>query len=97
MLLLQRYNRMFEKSGGLVHVKLRFAASRDSQVLQDLGLQRSAEAFGSFDAVVFGGGLQFRERVDAEMLVETQHFLGAETRQGKRLKHPLGNLLPRLG
>ena len=87
---------MREQSGGTVQVEATFSAFRDGQVLQDLGLQRSAESFGLLDAVVLGGGLQLRERGDAEILVETQHLLGAEAGHGEHLEHALGDLLPEL-
>ena len=41
-----------EESGRTVQVKAIFSAFRDGQVLQDLGLQRSAKSFGLLDAIV---------------------------------------------
>jgi hypothetical protein len=79
-----------------VEVEPTFSAFRDGQVLQDLGLESGAESFGLFDAIVHGGCLQLRERGDAEIPVQTQHFLRAETGYGKQLEHTLGNLLPQL-
>src|SRR3954453_773162 len=83
-----------EQEGGTVQMEAAISAFRDGQVLQDLGLQRSAEALGLLDTVVPGGGLQLGERGDAEILVEPQHLLGAEAGNGEHLEYPLRNLLP---
>jgi hypothetical protein len=48
---------MLEQRCGAMQMQSTFAASRDGEVLQDLGLQRGAESFGLPDAVVLGGRL----------------------------------------
>ncbi len=87
---------MREQGGGTVQVKATFSAFGDRQALQDLDLQRGAEALGLLDAVVLGSGLQFRERRDAEILVEPQHLLRTQTGYGQQLKHASWYFLPEL-
>ncbi|MBB4393721.1 hypothetical protein GGD62_002815 [Bradyrhizobium sp. ERR14] len=88
--------RVREQGDGAVQVEAAFSAFGHRQVLQDLGLQRGTESFRLLDAVVLGGGLQFRERGDAEILIEPQHLLRPQTGYREHLEHALGNLLPQL-
>lgn len=87
---------MREQRGGAVQVEAAFSAFGDREVLQDLGLQRGAESFRLLDAVILGGGLQLRERADAEILVQAQHLLRTKSGHREHLEHALGNLLPQL-
>ena len=87
---------MREQRGGAVQVEAAFSAFGDREVLQDLGLQRGAESFRLLDAVILGGGLQLRERADAEILVQAQHLLRTKAGHSEHLEHALGNLLPQL-
>ena len=57
---------MLQEGRGAVQMKAAYSASSDGQVLQDLGLQRSAEPLGLPDPVVLGGGLELGERGDAQ-------------------------------
>src|SRR4051812_10330241 len=69
-----------------------FAMTRFCRIL----VCSAAPSFGLLDAVFLRGGLQPGERGDAEILVESQNLLGAETRHGEHLEHTLRNLLPEL-
>ena len=68
---------MLEQGRGAVQMKAALATLCDGKVLQDLGLQRRPETFDLPDPVSFGGGLELRERGDAEISVETQHLVGS--------------------
>lgn len=84
---------MRQQDGGPVQMEAAFTALRNGQVLQDLGLQGGPESFGLLDALVLRRRLQFGKGRDAEILVETQHLLGAETGHGEQLEHALRNVL----
>jgi hypothetical protein len=85
---------MRQQGGGAVQMEATFSGFRYGQVLQDLGLQRGTESFGLLDAVVLCGGSNSAS--EAEVLVEAQHFLGAEAGHCKHLEHTLGNFFPQL-
>lgn len=59
---------MLQQGRSAVQMKAACSASSDGQVLQDLGLQRSAEPLGLPDPVVPGGGLELGEQGDAKIL-----------------------------
>jgi hypothetical protein len=48
---------MLQEGRSAVQMKAAGSASSDGQVLQDLGLQRSAKPLGLPDPIVLGGGL----------------------------------------
>lgn len=58
----KRRLRVLKQGGCAVQMQSAFSASRDGQVLQNLGLHRGAEALGLPDAVVLGGVLKLGER-----------------------------------
>ena len=77
-----------------MQMKAAYSASSDGQVLQDLGLQRSAEPLGLPDPVVLGGGLELGERGDAQILVEPQRLVRTEPGHAQDLQHADRNFLP---
>jgi hypothetical protein len=72
------------------------AALGDGQVLQNLALQRRAKPLRLLDAIFLGGGFQFCQRRDAQILVEPEHFLRPEARHSQHLEHTRRDLLPKL-
>jgi hypothetical protein len=72
---LKGFLRMVEQGGRTMQMEPALAAPGDRQVLQDLGLQGSAEALSLFEAVVFRGCFD-SARVDAQVLIEPQHLVG---------------------
>lgn len=66
----ERLGSVLEQGGRTVYVKVPFAAPGNSEVLQDLGLQRGTETLRPLDAVVLRRCLELGERGDAEILVK---------------------------
>lgn len=67
---------MLQQGGRPMHVKPTFAALGDRKILQDLGLQRRAQALCLLDAVILRRGFQIRKRGETKVLVQPQHFSG---------------------
>ena len=88
--------RVLKKRRGLVEVKLRFSAARYGQVLQDFCLEGCAKPFHGPDAVLFCCRLKFGERRNPELLVQLQDFVGANSRDGKKLEHAVRHFLAQL-
>lgn len=87
---------MLKKCGGLVQVKLCFAASSDSQVLQDFCLKRSTEAFDWPDPICLCRRFQLSQRVHAEPLMKLQDLVGPKPRYGKQLQNSRRHFLAQL-
>ncbi|WP_367118015.1 hypothetical protein, partial [Mesorhizobium sp.] len=77
-------------------VKLCFAASSDSQVLQDFSLKRRAEAFDWPDATCLCRRFELSQRVHAERLMKLHYLVGPEPGYGKQLHYTRRHLLAQL-
>src|SRR5215203_4833324 len=84
---------MLQDRGGSMEMESAFAAFGDREVLEDLGLKRRTEPLGIPDAIIFGCSFELRQRGDAEVLIEPQHLLWPQSRDGQQLQYSGRGLL----
>ena len=97
---LQRWPALLKPSGCIVqqrrspmHMHSRFSGLGDSDVLQDFGLQRSAEPFGFSNAIFARGFFQIDKRRDTERLIDLEHLVRTKPGDRQHLQHAGGKLL----
>jgi len=77
-----------------MHMALALPAPFDVDALKDLALQRCAQALHVLEAVLPRGLLQPFERSNAELVMELEHFLRPQDRNGQELKDACRDVLP---
>src|SRR3954468_3182074 len=85
-----------EKRGRTVDVARALRGPPDLYALQDLALKAPTESLNRLQTVLLGRSFQLFNRIDAELLVQLQHFFCPQTGNGEHLKHSLGDLLSEL-
>ena len=75
-----------------MHMKSAAPRSKYLQALADLALQRGTQALDAFEATFATGLFEIVERTDAELIVQAQHFVRPEARDGQKIQDPCRQL-----
>ena len=83
---LQLRDRVVQYLGSTMHMEPAAPRSKYLQALADLALQRGTQALDAFEATFATRLFEIVERTDAELIVQSQHFVGSEARDGQEIQ-----------